>query len=178
MRSSWRPCRPVVASSLFIILALFAWHAAAVAGQLTVTWTESSSDVTGFSIERSTGTTGSFAEVKTTGPAVASFTDGSLADATTYCYRLRAFNDGGYSSYSPTTCGTTPQTFGLSVVKVGTGSGTVTSAPPGISCGASCSASYASGTAVTLSASPASGSTFTGWSGGGCSGSGTCTVTL
>jgi len=31
---------------------------------------------------------------------------------------------------------------------------------------------------VTLTATPASGSTFTGWSGGGCSGTGSCTVTL
>ena len=31
---------------------------------------------------------------------------------------------------------------------------------------------------VTLTATPASGSTFAGWSGGGCSGTGTCTVTL
>ena len=31
---------------------------------------------------------------------------------------------------------------------------------------------------MTLTASPAAGSTFTGWSGGGCSGTGTCTVTL
>src|SRR5439155_9283102 len=37
---------------------------------------------------------------------------------------------------------------------------------------------FASGTVVTLSASPAVGSALTGWSGGGCSGTGTCVVTL
>ena len=52
------------------------------------------------------------------------------------------------------------------------------SAPAGIICGATCSASYASGTAVTLTATPATGSTFAGWSGGGCTGTGTCTVTV
>src|SRR5206468_3414929 len=71
------------------------------------------------------------------------------------------------------------QLFTLSVSKPGSGSGTVTSNPAGISCGATCSASYNSGTSVTLTASPAGGSTFAGWSGGGCSGSGTtCTVTM
>ena len=66
----------------------------------------------------------------------------------------------------------------LAVVRAGTGSGTVTSAPSGINCGTSCSANYASGTPVTLTAAPAPGSTFTGWSGGGCSGTSTCTVTV
>jgi hypothetical protein len=66
----------------------------------------------------------------------------------------------------------------LTVSKTGTGSGTVTSLPTGIDCGATCSASYSSGTSVTLTASPASGSTFAGWSGSGCTGTGTCTVTM
>src|SRR5438034_1277182 len=69
-------------------------------------------------------------------------------------------------------------TFALTVSKGGTGTGTVTSAPAGITCGATCAASFASGTAVTLTAAPAAGSTFGGWSGGGCSGTGTCVVTL
>src|SRR5262249_1433710 len=56
------------------------------------------------------------------------------------------------------------------------GSGTVTSTPTGITCGTTCLGNYSSGTAVTLTASPATGSTFTGWSGGGCSGA--CTGTL
>jgi hypothetical protein len=40
----------------------------------------------------------------------------------------------------------------LKVAKVGSGSGTVTSSPGGIECGATCSASYVIGTVVTLSA--------------------------
>jgi hypothetical protein len=70
-----------------------------------------------------------------------------------------------------------PNPFILIVAKVGTGSGTVTSSPPGIACGPTCSASYTANTVVNLTASPAAGSTFTGW-GGACSGSGACQVTM
>src|SRR5947199_1145836 len=62
--------------------------------------------------------------------------------------------------------------FALTVTKAGTGGGTVTSSPAGISCGATCSTSFTTGTVVTLSAAPAAGSTFAGWSGSGCSGTG------
>ncbi len=66
--------------------------------------------------------------------------------------------------------------YTMTVTKAGSGSGTVTSAPEGISCGSDCSQSYSSGTSVTLTASASSGSVFAGWSGGGCSGTGVCTV--
>jgi len=71
--------------------------------------------------------------------------------------------------------GTASTTVTLSVTKNGTGSGDVTSAPAGIACGATCSVSLPAGTQVTLTASPTSGSTFTGWS-GPCSGTATCSV--
>lgn len=66
----------------------------------------------------------------------------------------------------------------LTVEKMGTGSGTVTSSPAGISCGSTCSYDFNAGTSVTLTAEAGTGATFAGWSGGGCSGTGTCTVTL
>jgi hypothetical protein len=68
-------------------------------------------------------------------------------------------------------------TYPLTVNKIGAGGGSVTSSPAGISCGASCSASYVKGTVVELSATPDSTSTFSGWS-GSCSGTGACTVTM
>ena len=76
---------------------------------------------------------------------------------------------------SPSVC--TPITYPLNLSKAGSGMGTVSSAPAGISCGATCSSNYSSGTVVSLSASPDSGSSFAGWS-GACTGTGTCTVTL
>jgi hypothetical protein len=63
----------------------------------------------------------------------------------------------------------------LTISKAGTGTGTVTSSPSGINCGSSCQRSFTNGTTVTLTATPAAGSVFAGWSGGGCSGTGTCT---
>src|SRR5262249_27465757 len=65
----------------------------------------------------------------------------------------------------------------LTAMKTGSGSGTVTSSPPGISCGTSCSATYAPGTDVTLSATPAAGSSFAGWT-GACTGTGSCQVSM
>ncbi len=56
----------------------------------------------------------------------------------------------------------------LTVTKIGGGNGTVTGVPAGISCGTACSstsASYTSGTVVTLSAVAATNSVFTGWGG-------------
>jgi uncharacterized delta-60 repeat protein len=64
----------------------------------------------------------------------------------------------------------------LAVTKTGSGSGSVTSSPDGIDCGATCSAPFAA-VPVTLTATPAAGSSFTGWS-GDCSGSGSCTLTM
>lgn len=58
------------------------------------------------------------------------------------------------------------------------GLGTVTSSPAAISCPGTCSASLAVGAAVTLSASPVFGYALAGWSGGGCTGTGPCAVTL
>jgi hypothetical protein len=64
----------------------------------------------------------------------------------------------------------------LSVTRTGEGMGTVTSNPPGISCGVDCGEAVLPGTLVELTATAASGTTFVGWSGGACTGRGTCSL--
>jgi hypothetical protein len=65
----------------------------------------------------------------------------------------------------------------LTVTKAGNGSGTVTSAPAGINCGATCSFTFNQGEVVSLTVTPAAHVEFTGWS-GACTGVGACEVTL
>jgi hypothetical protein len=68
----------------------------------------------------------------------------------------------------------------LRVMTTGLGSGTIASNPAGISCGATCDAAFAGAANVTLTATPAAGSTFTRWL-GDCSTSGTgstCALTV
>ncbi|MDQ2700733.1 MAG: Ig-like domain-containing protein, partial [Actinomycetota bacterium] len=68
-------------------------------------------------------------------------------------------------------------THALKVTRTGNGQGTVRSSPAGIECGPDCSATYPAGTPVTLTAEPATGSDFKGWS-KDCPGDSTvCTVT-
>ncbi len=69
----------------------------------------------------------------------------------------------------------------LTLTKAGGGAGTVKSSVAGINCGATCSstsAAYYQGEVVELTATPGKGSAFKGWSGAGCSGTGTCSVTI
>ena len=63
----------------------------------------------------------------------------------------------------------------LTVAKAGTGSGTVTSAPGGISCGGDCTENYADGTAVTLTAAAGRARPLgVGAGAGHCAGTTTC----
>jgi hypothetical protein len=69
----------------------------------------------------------------------------------------------------------------LTIAESGTGKGQVTSSPAGINCSAGsnqCAAQFAVGTQVTLTPAASAGSSFVGWSGGGCSGTAPCTLTL
>lgn len=59
----------------------------------------------------------------------------------------------------------------------GSGRGAVRSAPAGIDCGRDCEARFAVQSSVVLTAAPAAGSVFAGWS-GGCSGAATCAVPI
>ena len=66
----------------------------------------------------------------------------------------------------------------LTVTLAGGGTGSVASAPAGITCGATCTADFTSGTSVVLTATTTNGSTFAGWSGACTNPTGTCTVVM
>ncbi len=92
---------------------------------------------------------------------------------------VTAVNPYGESSPSNPETITPAGTYTLMVGKSSssTGSGTITSSPSGIDCGSTCMATVTNGATVTLTATPASGSTFAGWS-NACSGTGSCAVLM
>src|SRR5262249_39669324 len=94
------------------------YHAEATAAQITLTWTDNSTNESGFKIERKTGTTGTFAQVATVGANVTSYIDSNLTGGATYCYRVRAYNITQDSGYTNEACATVsppppPTTGGL-----------------------------------------------------------------
>ena len=75
------------------------------------------------------------------------------------------------ASLTVTIAAPTASYFALSTSKLGTGSGTIAASPQALT--------YASGTGVTLTATPSNGTVFAGWSGAGCSGTApTCQFTM
>ena len=75
------------------------------AAQVTLGWADNSNNESGFKIERKTGSNGTFVQVAVTGPNVTSHVDGGLTAGTIYCYRVRAYNAAGHSSFTPEACG-------------------------------------------------------------------------
>jgi hypothetical protein len=110
-------------------------------------------------------------------------TGGNIANAGGHAYLNPAANcylkvmggltngTSGPLTYNPSACYPASSTYTLTVSTAGTGSGTL----GGTNCA---SATYATGTTITCTETPAAGSTFAGWSGGTCSGVGACTFPL
>lgn len=95
------------------------------------------------------------------------------------CYNNTAQSGGFLTAFDANVCyqADTGTSYLLSLTV--SGSGSVSSSPSGISCPSTCGYSFTSGTVVTLTETPILGATFTGWSGAGCSGTGTtCSVTM
>lgn len=68
--------------------------------------------------------------------------------------------------------------FPVSIVLTGAAGGSVKSIPSGIVCGTNCIGVFASGTHVTFTAFPLSGTSFGGWAGGPCVGTGACAIVV
>lgn len=69
-------------------------------------WIDTSSDETGFTVER--GTAGVFAVIASLSPGAVSYTDTTVSPGTSYSYRVASFNNGGSSAYSNILSVTTP----------------------------------------------------------------------
>jgi len=80
------------------------------AASFQLTWVDNSENEDGFNIERKLDNDETFSLSATVGPNVTSYDDDNLANNTTYCYRVNAFNDAGNSAYTNEACGTTPIT--------------------------------------------------------------------
>lgn len=75
--------------------------------RIDLSWTDQSSDETGFSLERSVNG-GGFTQRAVLAANITSYQDSGLSSNTTYQYRVRAFNVAGNSTYSNTAQATTP----------------------------------------------------------------------
>ncbi|HEY6065642.1 MAG TPA: fibronectin type III domain-containing protein, partial [Thermoanaerobaculia bacterium] len=81
---------------------------AASTSQINVSWTDNSSNETGFKVERATSSSGPWGQIGTT--AGTTYADSGLAASTTYWYRVRAFNTAGDSGYTNSASATTQGT--------------------------------------------------------------------
>jgi len=70
------------------------------------------------------------------------------------------------------------RTYPVEVTLAGDGLGTVTSDPTGVDCGDTCTSDFGHGSTVTLEATAAPGSTFTGWTGCDAATGTSCEVTV
>ena len=76
--------------------------------QISLSWTDNSSDEDGFKIEQSPDGTSGWTQVDTVGANASTYYDYGLTCNTTYYYRVRAYNADGDSGYSNSASATTP----------------------------------------------------------------------
>ena len=68
--------------------------------QINLTWTQTSSDETGFKIERAASAGGTYTQIASAGANVTSYANTGLSGSTTYYYRVRSYNSWGNSAYT------------------------------------------------------------------------------
>lgn len=101
---------------------------------ISLTWTDSSDNETGFYIERSLSSTSGFSQVGSVSSNVNTYSSFSLSASTTYYFRVRAYNGNGDSAYSNTASSTTNAP-----------ASTLPSAPSGLTASAASSSSISLG---------------------------------
>ena len=98
------------AVTVLTLMSVAIWLGHVGAADLQLSWSDNSNNESGFAIERKTGTSGTFSQRATVGANVTSYVDTGLPAATTFCYRVRAYNSAGNSAFTPEGCKTTPST--------------------------------------------------------------------
>jgi hypothetical protein len=76
--------------------------------QIDLSWSDNSSDETGFEVWSSSTPTGTFTIAGSLGVGVTSYSATGLEDDTQYCYRVRATGSGENSAFTTPVCATTP----------------------------------------------------------------------
>jgi hypothetical protein len=92
-----------------VVLGLIASAVAtpALAVSLVLNWSDTSTNETGFKIER-TPSGGSFSQIATVGTNVQTYTDANVVEGSSYCYRVSAYNSYGTSAPSNSACAQAP----------------------------------------------------------------------
>jgi len=73
---------------------------AAPINRINLVWVDNANNETGYSVERKTGSSGTYAPIGTVAANVTTYSDSSLSASTTYYYRVRATNGVGNSGYT------------------------------------------------------------------------------
>jgi hypothetical protein len=79
--------------------------------QINLAWTDVANE-TGYQIERKTGSSGTYAQIGTTGTGIVTYNDTTAGTGTNYYYRILAYNGGGNSGYSNEANATTAEVSG------------------------------------------------------------------
>ena len=98
----WGTLRSILCSLLFAAGVFWSDHSQA--GEVRLTWKDTSNIEHGFKIDRLAGS--NYVNIATVGPDIQSYTDFAVTSGTTYCYRVSAFNSAGISLSSNTACTT------------------------------------------------------------------------
>ena len=102
--------------------------------QINLAWTDTSSDETGFVVDRSDNGI-DYAQVASVGTDTTAYSDTGLASNTTYYYQVAAVNDGGSSAYSNTASATTQAAGAGTSLAVGSVLVSSVSGPKGVKFG-------------------------------------------
>ncbi len=169
-----------VPSAPLALVAMTAPAADLRAGEVQLTWqkptTDGGSALVDYVVQQSPDGINDWVTLPADTSTAASYIVRGLASGGTFSFRVAARNSIGQGPATDVVTANVPvNRYQLSVARVG--AGMVTSTPSGIDCGTTCDTTLDQGTLVELSAAPAAGWTFTGWS-GACTGKSACSVTM